>query len=94
MRTTRRVLENLIGGIIRAVRMKQGYKIRLESNGGCGGPRYYAMNVVRHDNQGGDFLDFPAIGGFEIREMSIFLRGMLEGVKLQERLDRLPEVKQ
>jgi hypothetical protein len=94
MRIARRVLENLISCILLAVRMKPGYKVRLESNGGCGGPRYYSMSVVRHDFQGGDFLDFPLIGSHKIREMSIYLHGMLEGVKLQERLDRLPEVKE
>jgi len=75
-----------------ALPLPKGYHYHIESNGGCGGPRYYNLAVRRDDLTGGDWIDIPPMGGFTRGRFIHYVNGMLEGALFKDRLNMLPKI--
>ena len=84
MRIRKANIENRINALCFAFPLPKGYMYALER-----GDSGYSLAVVRADYQGGNFYDLPRIGSMAARAFYDYLGGILEGARLQDRINNL-----
>lgn len=81
---------NTVGVIAKTVGLPDGYRLAVSrSNPGDG--RRYSIAVIRDDYKGGEFISLPSFGSLRTNDACSYVRGILDGVELAQKLARLPK---